>query len=628
MIIGIFLRSVKIYNGINYIPITSGDNFCGLLGNNGIGKSSILESLDTFFNNKSWNYNNIAKKSGLSTTEPSIVPVFLIEKSKIPDELKELAEKLDKLANEVNENTLIAPKSKFHLKGFIQHRDALKKNISIEDKYLIPLGIDYNGNTNISIFKKISTDVSDLGDFTALLNLLKKTIEYIYIPKEIDPQEFTKLETNEIQILMGKSLHEIIEKTVTKSQLQKINKDLLQFINTLEAQLVNYKYMTPTTRQQNLKKTDLHNLIIDAFFSTRKLHKKKEDNNWLEISLLSSGEKQRAIIDIAKGFLTKDRDAADNLIIAIDEPESSLHMSACFEQFDSIYEVSKSCMQVIFSSHWYGYLPVLKSGSTTIITNENKKHSFDILDLSRYREQVKEQKKSSSGKLPFDIRLKGINDFIQSIVCSIIGEKPFNWILCEGTSDKIYLSHFFKEEIVQNNLRIIPVGGATEIKKYYKHIYTSCEDFKKEITGKIFLLSDTDSDIVSYDTIDTNNITCKRMINIADKQRTDLISIKSNPVSPATEIEDTLDCLIYYKTLLTFANKHEELKFLYDIDEKTIKSNTSSYYLDIKQSQQETIRTFFNKTNIKYEFANVYVDLSNNDYVPTWINEIRKFLIS
>ncbi len=49
MIIGILLRNIKTYQGINYIPLTDEDRFCGLVGNNGIGKSTILESLDCFF---------------------------------------------------------------------------------------------------------------------------------------------------------------------------------------------------------------------------------------------------------------------------------------------------------------------------------------------------------------------------------------------------------------------------------------------------------------------------------------------------------------------------------------------------------------------------------------------------
>lgn len=64
MIAGVFLRNYKTYQGINYVPITDEDKFCGLVGDNGIGKSSVLESLDTFFNGKPWNFNTVTKKSG------------------------------------------------------------------------------------------------------------------------------------------------------------------------------------------------------------------------------------------------------------------------------------------------------------------------------------------------------------------------------------------------------------------------------------------------------------------------------------------------------------------------------------------------------------------------------------
>ncbi|MDO5090335.1 MAG: hypothetical protein Q4D61_02205 [Cardiobacteriaceae bacterium] len=64
MIVGVFLQHFKIYHGVNFIPISNGSSFCGLLGNNGVGKSSVLEALDCFFhyNQKTWNVNIIAKK--------------------------------------------------------------------------------------------------------------------------------------------------------------------------------------------------------------------------------------------------------------------------------------------------------------------------------------------------------------------------------------------------------------------------------------------------------------------------------------------------------------------------------------------------------------------------------------
>ena len=55
-----------------------------LLGENGAGKSSILETLDSFFNYKTYPINKSALSDGIHTTgnEPFVAPIFLIEKSK------------------------------------------------------------------------------------------------------------------------------------------------------------------------------------------------------------------------------------------------------------------------------------------------------------------------------------------------------------------------------------------------------------------------------------------------------------------------------------------------------------------------------------------------------------------
>lgn len=81
MIAGLFIRNVKTYQGINYIPLTDSPNLSGLLGNNGIGKSSILEAIDTILNSKDWNFNTVVKKSGLEKTSPYIVPVLILEEA-------------------------------------------------------------------------------------------------------------------------------------------------------------------------------------------------------------------------------------------------------------------------------------------------------------------------------------------------------------------------------------------------------------------------------------------------------------------------------------------------------------------------------------------------------------------
>ncbi len=113
--------------------------------------------------------------------------------------------------------------------------------------------------------------------------------------------------------------------------------------------------------------------------------------------------------------------------------------------------------RLFFSSHWYGFLPTIESGSATIINKVSNHHVFDLINLASYREQVRQMTSGSRGRLPYDIRLKSVNDFVQSVITSTIGDDPYNWVICEGSSEKIYLNKYFEDLIESNKLRIVPV---------------------------------------------------------------------------------------------------------------------------------------------------------------------------
>lgn len=639
MIVGVILRYIKTYKGINYIPLTEESNFCGLVGDNGIGKSSILEALDSFFNERQMTLNIAVKRSGFTETKPSIVPLFLVKKCDISEPSATLAEKLSQLALSISEAD-VNPANRQHIKRFITHRESLLRNINISNYYLIPIGVNHDSSPTLSVFNcrklveifhgeqasshLINLNDAEVSEFSPLLRELKSSIEYIYIPKDIDSESFTKLETIEIQALMGESLNEILERCVTTPTIQKINRSLNEFIDGLSQELINYSYRTPTDRQQNLKRQDVYNLITQAFFNTRKLHK-KQGESWLEINALSSGEKQKAIIDVAHSLIKNHRTSGHNLVLAIDEPESSLHMSACFDQFDALYDISKSCMQLLFSTHWYGFFPTTEEGCATVITKVDGDHCFDLISLPSHREQVKQLTSSSRGKLPYDVRLKSINDFVQSIISSTIGDNPYSWVLCEGSSEKIYLSAYFKEIISSQRVRVVPVGGAKEIKRIYQHLAVSYEEFKDEINGKIILISDTDAELVSYETSNYSNLICKRLVSDPKTKEARLVSISSNPVSPKTEIEDALNGKLFYETLKEFSSElnNPDLCGLFD----SATEDNSYFALDLRTSQREAIEIFFDNANNKYVFAQRYTSRLTNDYrAPTWISDIRGWI--
>lgn len=637
MLIGVFLRNLKTYTGINYIPLTNGHSFCGLVGNNGIGKSSVLEAFDSLFNDKYWNYNVVVKKSGLSTTKPHIVPVYLLPVSQVSGENIETLKRISDFTWNIEEAD-IAPQNRVHFKSFQEQRSILQDN-NTENTLLIPLGLSHDGVPSLSIFntKKLvevihkerdqdKTQLQD-DDLKLLLPLheeLKGLFEYIYIPKDIDPENFTQLETKEIQSLMGETLNEIVEKCVPQIKIQDINSNLNKFIDSLSNILGEYSFRTTGERQVNLRKNDVYKLIIDAYFKIRKLHK-KEGDHWLELNVLSSGEKQKAIIELAFQFLSNYRSKTDNLIIAIDEPESSLHMSACYDQFDRLFEISTLCSQLLFTTHWYGFIPTVENGYVSVISKADGQHRCDLVNIENYRESIKQSIKESKGKLPYDIRLKSLNDFVQSIITSLLSDEPYNWLICEGSSEKIYFEAYFSDIKKDKKLRIIPVGGVTEIKRIYNNLQVAYEDFKKEIQGKVILISDTDAEIVSYPTKhELKNLICYRIVNDESKRQTVLVKIDSNQVSPKTEIEDALNGKIFFETLREFEETHPELSnILNSINDPT---EESAYFaLDLSPSKQKLLENFFDSNNNKFDFSKKYIEKIGSTYkVPEWIEDIKK----
>lgn len=640
MILGTLLRNIKTYVGINYIPLSNGHSYCGLVGNNGIGKSSVLEALDCLFNQKQWNYNMVVRKSGLSTTRPHIVPIFLIKKTLISDDNQEMATKISEYVWDCSESDFLA-QNKPHFNSFKSQRKILIRDNLRDDYYLLPVGRTYDGHPSLSIFNNRSLGEiliesfeksnqtiqdDDLKVLNPLIQELLSYYEYIYIPKDIDPENFTQLETKEIQGLMGETLNDIVAKCVPQSKIQEINIKLNEFIDKLSATLGDYAFRTGGERQVNLRKHDVYKLIIEAYFNIRKLHK-KEGGHWLDLSSLSSGEKQKAIMELAYQFLKEYRRNSDNLILAIDEPESSLHMSACYDQFNRLAEMSDMCNQLLFTTHWYGFIPTVADGCVSVITKSKDKneHQFDLIRISSYREQIKQSIKTSKGQLPFDIRLKSINDFTQSIITSILTDEPFNWLICEGTSEKIYFEKYFEEIKEAKKLRIIPVGGANEIKRIYNNLQVAYEDFKQEVQGKVIMISDTDAEIVQYPVkANLKNLLCYRIVNIDRTKRTNLVRVDSNPVSPKTEIEDALNGKLFFETLKEFKETHSEIETIIS-GIKEPEEEASFYALDLSPSKQKLLEKFFDTGNVKFDFAIKYSEKIGEDYqTPGWIEEIMK----
>ena len=631
MIIGLIIRNFKVYKKINYIPLSKGSNFNGLIGINGIGKSSVLEALDCFFNQKPWILNIETKY----LEDSWVMPVIALKKSDFDlDDQNELAEKItsyvlsdDEVSNAV-EN-----------KNYAEHVKSLRENIPDKLKegyYILPICLDGNLNVSFGIFniqhfkQSIFPDFQDNEEqqrlqYKQLYDRIVSLLTYVYVPKDIEAERFVSFENRDLQHLIGKELTDIVSKSLSKIAIGRISSELKSFVDNLSSSLDGYKFKARSSYQPNLKPYKIYDLIIEEFFSLRALFKETDAKD-IPLVQLSSGEKQQAIIQLITRLVTKYRDSNKGLIVAVDEPESSLHVSLCYDQFEKLYEVSQCCSQILYTSHWYGFIPTLTSGSILNISCVSGTYDFNIFNAENYREEIKFADREQKGELPLDVMVKSSNDLVQSILSSIIRDDCYNWLLCEGSSDKIYLSAYLKDEIAHKRLRIIPVCKASEIKKMYEYLSIAIEELKDSVEGKVYMLTDTDTQLLDYKTNDglEKRIICRRIVNEGDITR--LVKITANPKSPKTDIEDALNGKLFHQVLVTFKPTNEELSFL---DEQEREETSSYSALDLRPTEYEKMDQFFSKEKGKNKvlFANEYVKkMQEGQYkIPEWIEEIKKY---
>ena len=661
MLIGLFLKHIKAYKGINYIPVGDKYNFVSYIGENGVGKSSILEAMDSYFNCKHYLVNKSALNDGITTkgNEPFIAPIFLIEKNKVSKNKKEF-ERISNVFWEITKKDLTSA-VQGSMKEFFELRDKIKSDsiYSSETHYFILVGENnltatpklsfasfqgeeaflllFSGKQKLYLKSSTSEEKKaaiaiereavnkelDKQDWKAFITTLKSLYSYVYLPVEIDIESFTKIETNEMQKIFDKKLKTEIQralKSVNFDNVGGINKSLDNFVLEIEGILNNdYRYDTGLKRNNSVTKSDLVSKILEVYFQKRILNK-NNNGTLTKVSELSAGEKRQALINLVYAFLKRDAQRESMVIIGIDEPENSLHTALCYDQFEKLKKISSSS-QVFVTTHWYGFLPIVSEGYGHFLDDSNDKILFDTYDLYDYRSQVRQSIQNSQNRIPRDFILKSTYDLVQSIFYSLKKTSPYNWIICEGISEKIYFEHFFKEEIEDLNLRILPMAGQPNVIRLYKYLETPMGEDK--CLGRVFCLIDTDVRRCESINNGSDTLSIRRLSNKNNNDKTHLLKLSDNDTYP-TDIEQALNPEIFQQTISELSSSSD-----YQVGSIQNKDGNSDF---IKNFKNLDLENFFkeNSGDNKVVFAKKYIELSqssteNESKIPIWINEVKAF---
>ncbi|EMN3918509.1 AAA family ATPase [Citrobacter farmeri] len=657
MIVGVILRNFKNFRNQQYIPLTLNNRSSWLIGENGVGKSSILQALDIVLNRTDINrldINNDARSQGYDTREPFIVPIYLIRKSRLKNNtfLYKALEIISDITWQIESedfNTL----QRALAEKFVAHRIILESQYSSNDYLLIPLGI-IKENANdaprpyMSIFESIEDYRSQIDELIPenssptlkkyffrvttpkLLNLIKEAYNYIYLPAEITTSEYSRIESDLLQSLLGENLQQKISKIIKKKDITAINVYLNKFIDQLTIKLEGrYQFKKPTQRQNNFTQRHMISKIIESYFSDKILHHIDSVNKDTPIQNLSSGEKRKALLDLATNFLKHNpQKAHHSTILAIDEPELSLHATSCFNQFDKIKKISELGIQTICTTHWYGFLPVAGSG-TAVYISPSQTH-IKALNLENYKDELKELTRESRGSYLDVLEMKSNHDLAQSIVYSITSGNNYKWILCEGKTDKKYIaSHLDAENI--DKLIVLSVGGSPTVKKIYNLLVMALEDRKETITGKALFLLDTDQRYSAFNASDSvPSIKIRRLLLNNEMTSINLAKVTDDCVYPPTEIEQALDADFYIETLGVLYNKGETaLSFMKN--PQILESSVSGGALNLNIKEKQALGSYFDLPGKKNEFCNAYLEIlegSEEIKTPEWLIDVADFLNS
>lgn len=639
MVIGVFLRHYKCYKNLHFIPFITNHNHSNLnliIGKNGSGKTSILEILDVYFNKKSIILSHEEKRG-----DAYIAPIICVEKSfveKIKSNYTGTKADVDEIIKIMSEALwdLKAPNNSKQQSNFQDIRDNFHAKFSKETHYLLVDGINIDGDLKLGPFEelqKILLEITDKKKLVAFSNALKSSYNYIYIPVETNINDYLRLENNSLQYLIGQDIKtkidDVFDKQVTidgssKKIIQIINDNLKEFVSSVEKTIQkidkDYSFNTDPNVKQKVTSKDLRGKVIEEYFKNRSL--KNKDT---KINSMSSGQRKKALIDIIYSLVTENSNINDesNIILGIDEPEASLDVTNCFEQFEKIEKISQQNIQTLVTTHWYGALPIINNAIITHSIEDEKKvpqiSCFASNNLFDNHEAHRVE----------DIFFKSIYDLASSILSSLRNGNR-DWIIVEGHSDKIYLQSYFNGK----NVKFLSIGGIDRLISLVDFLSVPLRNkMETQYTkNKIIFLSDNDMEYKSSLSENSKILFFKRYVFKDGK--VNLIDYSDNKHGEEIRIEDVLESNKMWQSINNLAEEVPELsislKNFTPVEDFSISKFSGDYsFIETEKKGQEKVDAFKELIELlkplKTRLALKYNELPNNK-TPEWISELKKLL--
>jgi len=473
-IIGVSLRYFKCYEATEFVPLFfNNQKFVGFIGENGVGKSAVLEALHSFFTNQHWIRNKTAKKGeGTSIVAPvlSCTDADFPKKKFAPNEIK----KIKDFSKAISKN--------------------IKRKIELEDDInVIYLSAALFQNGEIKIFdgSQIIKDQDELAK--KIREFILASFRYIHIQAEVDINNATDINSKTLEFIKGSGITseitsilekvKILDNGTEKKISEVINDKVIKYLETeivkkLQEVDEGYDYKNLKTGViSKISEKHISELATQALFDSRELTKKIK-NKHIGISNMSSGQRRRALLDFVLVMISNlSEDNRKKIILTIDEPELSVDAGSRIQQFEKLSKATEDGPSIIFTTHWYGWIAQLINGNAVLIKESDQGREIISSSIEKFLEKDAQQ------KVPYEMRM--MFDFLSSLGTWAESGTKNKFVICEGVTDyNLIIKHF-------SDYKVIPLRGLEEVVRLYK-IFS---DYYLKVNQKpknIVFLIDTD----------------------------------------------------------------------------------------------------------------------------------------
>ena len=270
-IVALGLRYFKCYEATEIIPLFfNNKKFVGFIGENGVGKSAVLEGLHSFFTDQNWIRNKTAKK-GVATSLVAPILCCLEEdlpKKKFSDvDVKNIKRFSKTIFNNINKKTKLEDRN---------------HNIYLCCAFF------QNGDTKIFDGTQIINEYDSLAK--KIREFILSSFRYIYIEAEVDIDDVTDINSRTLEFIKGSGVAGEITSILEKIKIidegeeikisEVINKKVIKY---LEEEVVkklqdvnrNYDYKNLKTGViSKISEKNISELATQALFNNRQLNKK------------------------------------------------------------------------------------------------------------------------------------------------------------------------------------------------------------------------------------------------------------------------------------------------------------------------------------------------------------------